>query len=201
MIRKNFGAGDVLFVSNLDEALRDLKKIDPDARKAYTKQTSAALKPYVTIAKGFIPSESPLSQWRTIIPTYTSPGWADDRKHRNVRGWQRWQWNSSEARSGIRIKRGYVKGNRSGWDNVIGMENDSISGKMFELIGQGRRRRDNRYAARNPRAGELMRENMNVKHGYRKRVVWRIKEEYGEAISQKLEHIIDPILDNFTRRG
>jgi hypothetical protein len=46
-----------------------------------------------------------------------------------------------------------------------------------------------------------MRENMNVKHGYRKRVVWRIKEEYGEAISQKLEHIIDPILDNFTRRG
>jgi hypothetical protein len=40
---------------------------------------------------------------------------------------------------------------------------------------------------------------MNTKHGAYKRVVWRIKEEHGSQIGQKLEQIIDPILKRFGR--
>ena len=85
------------------------------------------------------------------------------------------------------------------FDNIIGLKNNSISGKMYELIGQGRKRNDSRYASRNPLAGEQMRDNMNRKRGDRKRAVWRIKEERGALIATKMEAIIDPILARFGR--
>lgn len=194
------GNAEVIFISNIDEVLRDLKKLDPEARKAFTKDTRLILQPYVNMVKDkFMPTESPLSNWKTTVPTYTSPGWANDQDHRARDVAIRWRWDSGEARSGIKLTRGNEKGNASGFANVLGIKNDSVSGKMFELIGQGKKRNDSRFAARNPNAGQLMRDNMNVKHGHRKRGVWRIKEEYGEQISRQLEVILDPILKRFER--
>lgn len=200
--RTTQGAGnaEVIFISDIDEVLRDLKKIDPEARKAFTQDTRLILQPYVKMVKDkFIPAESPLSNWKTTVPTYTSPGWIDDQEHRARDVAIRWRWDSGEARAGIKLTRGYQKDNPTRFDNVLGIMNDSVSGKMFELIGQGKKRNDSRYAARNPNAGQLMRDNMNVKHGNLKRGVWRIKEEYGAQITDKLEVILDPILKRFER--
>lgn len=201
--RTTRGAGnsEVIFISNIDEVLRDLKKIDPEARKAFTQDTRLLLQPYVRLVRDkFIPTEPPLSQWKTTVPTYTSPGWVNDQSHRARDVAIRWRWDSGEARAGIKLTRGNEKGNSSGFANVLGIMNSSVSGKMFELIGQGRKgRADSRYAARNPNAGQLMRDNMNEKHGSLKRAVWRIKEEYGYEISNKLEMILDPILKRFER--
>ena len=194
------GNAEVIFISNIDEVLRDLKKLDPEARKAFTKDTRLILQPYVNMVKDkFMPTESPLSNWKTTVPTYTSPGWANDQRHRARDVAIRWRWDSGEARSGIKLTRGNEKGNASGFANVLGIKNDSVSGKMFELIGQGKKRNDSRFAARNPNAGQEMRDNMNEKHGSKKRGVWRIKEEYGEQISKQLEVILDPILKRFER--
>ena len=206
MIRKmlfdvaNTNAGHVLYVSNLDEVLKDLAAIDPRARKQFMKDTRAILKPYVSIAREFIPAESPLSNWRTVVPTYSSAGWQNDREHRGRDSHIRWKWDGAEARQGIRITRGSFRSRTLTFDNVIGLMNNSISGKMFELIGQGKPgRRDSRYAARYPEAGQRMRDNMNVKHRSRKRVVWAILEEHGAQIGEKMEQIIDPILARFGR--
>jgi hypothetical protein len=194
----NKNSGHVLYVSNLDEVLRDLKQVDPQARKAFMKDTRKILAPYVTTAQNFIPSESPLSNWRTVEPTYTSPGWEDDRRHRGRDAHIRWKWSTGDARAGIKITRGSFKSRTLTFENVLGLMNKSVSGKMYELIGQGRKNRgDSRYAARSPQAGQRMRDNMNTKHGAYKRVVWRIKEEHGSQIGQKLEQIIDPILKRF----
>lgn len=202
MIRKRFsqGSSDIIFSTNLDEVLRDLKKIDPQARKAFNKDTRLILKPYVDMARGFIPSNPPLSGWRTVEPTYASPGWANDTAHQGRDAGLRWKWDAADAKRGIKITRGYDKTHADGtYDNVLGLKNDSISGKMYELVGQGKRRSDSRRRSRNPRASEDMRAAMNRKHGARKRVVWRIKEEHGAAIALKLENIIDPILARFGR--
>jgi hypothetical protein len=193
----NRDAGHVLYVSNLDEVLADLKLIDPQARKAFNTDTRKILKPYVAVAQNFIPTESPLTNWRTVVPTYTSAGWENDREHRGRDSHIRWRWDSGEAKAGIGITRRSYRSRTLTFDNVIGLINNSISGKMYELIGQGQRRRDSRYRARNPEAGTLMRDNMNRKHGHRKRVVWRVLEEHGSQIGQKMEQIIDPILKRF----
>lgn len=193
----NRGAGHILYVSDLDQALRDLKRIDPQARKAFNKDTRNILLPYVNMARGFIPAESPLSKWRTTAPTYTSATWENDTKHHGRDANIRWVWDSADAKRGISITRGSFKARGLTFDNVIGLKNDSVSGKMYELIGQGVRRSDGRYRARNLNAGVRMRENMNKKHGNRKRVVWRIKEEHGVQIGGQMERIIDPILARF----
>lgn len=207
MIRKFFydqanrNAGHLLYVSDFDELLKDMKRIDPEARKTFNKDTRNILLPYVNVARGFIPTEPPLSKWRTIAPTYTSATWEDDTKHRGRDANIRWVWNSADAKRGISITRGSFKARKLTFDNVIGLKNDSVSGKMYELIGQGVRRSDGRYRARNLNAGVLMRQNMNTKHGDRKRVVWRIKEEYGLQIGAQMERILDPILARFGRGG
>jgi hypothetical protein len=201
MIRKRYSTrgAEVFYLSNLDEVLRDLKKIDPEARKSFTKETTKILTPYVDIARGFIPTESPLSGWRTVEPTYTSPLWANDLDHRGRDAAIRWKWDSGDAKRNIRIKRGYQKGSNLSFDNVVGIENASVSGKMFELIGQGKKKRDSRNKARNTKAGTVMRNAMNAKHGNRKRGVWRIKEEYGDGIGFRMSRMMEPIIARFER--
>ncbi len=201
MIRKRYSDRDaqVFYYSNLDEVLSDLKKIDPEARKSFTKETTKILTPYVASARGFIPSESPLSGWRTVEPTYTSPLWANDLDHRGRDAAIRWKWDSGDAKRNIKIKRGYQKGSNLSFDNVVGIENASVSGKMFELIGQGKKKRDSRNKARNTKAGTIMRNAMNAKHGNRKRGVWRIKEEYGDNIGFRMSRMMEPIIARFER--
>jgi len=195
----NRDAGHVLYVSNLDEVLADLKLIDPQARKAFNKDTRNILKPYLATAKGFIPTESPLSNWKTTIPTYTSASWANDNTHRGRDAVNRWRWDSGQGQQEITITRGSFRSRTLTFDNVIGLKNASISGKMMELIGQGKQRRSTQSRSRNPNAGINMRDNMNRKHGNRKRVVWRILEDSGAQIGAQMEKIIDPILARFGR--
>jgi hypothetical protein len=70
---------------------------------------------------------------------------------------------------------------------------------MFELIGQGKKKRDRRNKARNTKAGTVMRTAMNTKHGDRKRGVWRIKEEYGDGIGFRMSRMMEPIIARFER--
>lgn len=200
--RRAMGAGnaETIFISNIDEVLKDLKALDPEARKAFTKDTRAILQPYVEkVRDEFIPGDPALSNWRTTAPTYQSPQWANDQEHWGRDSAIRWVWNSADARRGVKLTRGSQKGNQTRFENVLGIMNDSVSGKMFELIGQGKVRNDSRYSGRNPNAGELMRQNMNRKHGDRKRGVWRIKEEHGAQITAKIEVILEPILKRFEK--
>lgn len=208
MIRRRFSksGSDIIFISNLDEVLKDLKKIDPEARKAFNTDTRLILKPYVEMARGFVPMESPLSGWRTVEPTYTSATgnrewqWQYDSENRGRDARIRWKWDPGDAKRNIKITRGYDKSRAdSTYDNIIGLKNDSVSGKMYELIGQGKVRRDNRRVGRNKNAHVVMRSKMNAIHGNRKRVVWRIKEEHGAAIAGKMQNILDPILARFGR--
>ena len=43
------GNAEVIFISNIDEVLRDLKKMDPEARKAFTQDTRLILQPYAKL--------------------------------------------------------------------------------------------------------------------------------------------------------
>jgi hypothetical protein len=128
MIRKFFydqanrNAGHLLYVSDFDELLKDMKRIDPEARKTFNKDTRNILLPYVNVARGFIPTEPPLSKWRTIAPTYTSATWEDDTKHRGRDANIRWVWDSADAKRGISITRGSFKAKGLTFDNVIGLK-------------------------------------------------------------------------------
>ena len=52
-------------LSGVKYVLSQLNKVSPEARKNITKEVRSAAKPVVTKAKGFVPSQSPLSGWES----------------------------------------------------------------------------------------------------------------------------------------
>jgi hypothetical protein len=96
-----------------------LKNFAPDLGKETQKQIAGLLKPVVKNARGFIPSEAPLSGWGKAASTGRFPG-----------------WSSSEARSGIGYKTTPSKPNRKGFRALARIHNTSASGTIFETAGR-----------------------------------------------------------------
>jgi len=128
------------------ELRKALKQFSPDLAKETQKEIGAILKPITAKARGFIPSQTPLS------------GWANS----NQKGaWERLTWSSSQAKRGIGYKTTPSKPNRSGFRSLARIVNASPSGSIYETAGrlnpQGRpqaKMREVRIPSSNPAIGE-----------------------------------------------
>lgn len=96
-----------------------LKDFAPDLAKETRKELAALLKPIVKNARGFIPSQAPLSGWGKSSMTGRFP-----------------EWSSAEAKSGIGFKTTPSKPNRSGFRSLARIQNTSPSGSIYETAGR-----------------------------------------------------------------
>jgi hypothetical protein len=100
------------------ELRKALKKFTPDLAKETQKEMASLLKPVVSKARGFIPSQAPLSGWG------------------KASGNTRWVWDGRAAKGGIGYKTTPSKVNRSGFRSLSRIVNASMSGAIYETAGR-----------------------------------------------------------------
>jgi len=97
-----------------------LRKFAPDLEKTLRKELAKALKPVVREAKGFVPSESPMSQWaprpfsEAKFPFYSA----------------------IEIKRGITYKTTVGKINKNGFSSMASIQNKSPVGAIYEGAGR-----------------------------------------------------------------
>ena len=95
-----------------------LRKFTPDLAKETRKELAGLLKPITAKARGYIPSEAPLSGWAKVAQG------------------NRWYWDGRAAKRGIGYKTTPSKPNRRGFRSLARIQNASASGAIYETAGR-----------------------------------------------------------------
>lgn len=106
-------------ISGVKKMLRDLRKIQPEAAKALTKEVRAAAKPVVSKARGYAPTEAPLSGWGIA---------------RGV--WENRTYVAAEVKRGIGFSTKPTKPNRRGFSYTAYIYNKTAAGAIYETAGR-----------------------------------------------------------------
>jgi len=101
------------------ELRKALKKFTPDLAKETQREMASLLKPIVSKARGFIPSQAPLSGWGKASSNGKFP-----------------IWDSRAARGGVGYKTTPSKVNRQGFRSLARIQNASASGAIYETAGR-----------------------------------------------------------------
>lgn len=97
-----------------------LRQFSPDLAKATVKELGGLLKPVTAKARGYMPSESPLSGWamrpdsKAKFPMY----------------------DPNIAKKGIKYKTSPSRANRKGWRALVSILNTSAAGAIYETAGR-----------------------------------------------------------------
>lgn len=98
---------------------KELKKVAPDVAKESQKEIAGLLRSITNKAKGFVPSEAPLSGWGIS------------------RGlWETRTYNASEIKSGITYSATPSKPNKRGFRSLATIYNKSAAGAIYETAGR-----------------------------------------------------------------
>jgi hypothetical protein len=98
-----------------------LKNFAPDLAKETQKELGNLLKPITNKARGFIPSQAPLSGWAKS----SSTAWGNDRI-----------WNTGKAKRGIGYKTTPSRPNKQGFRALARIVNASAAGAIYETAGR-----------------------------------------------------------------
>ena len=107
-------------VKGADKLRKALKQFEPDLAKETTKELGGLLKPITAKARGYIPSESPLSGWavrpdgKGKFPTF----------------------DPTIAKRGIAYKTSSSRPNSRGWRSLVYILNKSAAGAIYETAGR-----------------------------------------------------------------
>jgi hypothetical protein len=101
------------------ELRKALKKFTPDLAKDTQKEMSNLLKPIVSKARGFSPSQAPLSGWGKASGNGKFP-----------------VWDGRAAKGGVGYKTTPSKVNRQGFRSLARIQNASASGAIYETAGR-----------------------------------------------------------------
>ena len=107
-------------VKGADKLRKALREYEPDLAKETTKELGNLLKPIAAKARGYMPSESPLSGWAARsfnegrFPTY----------------------NPTIAKRGIAYKTSPSRPNSRGWRSLVSILNKSAAGAIYETAGR-----------------------------------------------------------------
>jgi len=123
-----------------------LQKFEPELAKATTKEIASFLKPIVSNARGFLPSNED-------VPS----GWL---KRENAGGrWATRYYDQTEARRGITYKTSPSKANRNGFRALASIYNKGAAGAIYETAG--RKTQGQQGNSANPQAGKEFIEHLN----------------------------------------
>jgi hypothetical protein len=100
------------------ELRKALKKFTPDLAVETRKELAGLLKPITAKARGYIPSEAPLSGWAKVAQG------------------NRWYWDGRAAKGGIGYKTTPSRPNRNGFRSLARIQNASASGSIYETAGR-----------------------------------------------------------------
>jgi hypothetical protein len=96
-----------------------LKQFAPDLAKETRNELAALLQPIVSNARGFIPSQAPLSGWGKASTAGRFP-----------------EWSSAQAKRGIGFKTTPSRPNKSGFRSLARIQNASAAGAIYETAGR-----------------------------------------------------------------
>lgn len=126
------------------ELRKALKKYTPDLAKETQKEMASLLKPITVKARGFIPSQTPLSGWGKATTTGKFP-----------------VWNGKAAKGGIGYKTTPSRPNSQGFRSLARIQNASASGAIYETAGRTNPNGSPDSKSRNPQAGAIFIASMN----------------------------------------
>ena len=101
------------------ELRKAIRKFSPELAKETRKELASLLAPIVKTARGFIPSQAPISGWGKASSNGRFP-----------------EWSSAEAKRGIGYKTSPSKPNRSGFRSIARIVNASAVGAIYETAGR-----------------------------------------------------------------
>lgn len=101
------------------ELRKALRKFAPDLAKETQKEMAGLLKPITQKARGFVPSNAPLSGWGRPSENGFFP-----------------QWNAPAAKAGIGYRTSPSKPNKQGWRSLASIVNASAAGAIYETAGR-----------------------------------------------------------------
>ena len=101
------------------ELRKAIKKFSPDLAVETRKELANLLAPIVKNARGFIPSQAPISGWGKASGNGNFP-----------------MWNSGQAKRGVGYKTTPSKPNRQGFRAVARIVNASAAGAIYETAGR-----------------------------------------------------------------
>ena len=102
------------------EFRKAMKKFEPELAKANQKEMANLLKPIVSKARGFVPSQAPLSGWGNNVGI-----WSGDRTY-----------NASIIKRGIGYSTTPSKPNKRGFRSLASIFNKSAAGAIYETAGR-----------------------------------------------------------------
>lgn len=186
-------------VENLDRTIRDLKTLSPDLDKELMKGLKKAAQPIRKLAQSYIPSEQPLSQWRSTLATYGG-SWVNDFEHRSP-VLNKWMFSSSFAKAGVKLTTAMKRREGSNRINVLGVINKNSDGAIFELAGyrkgKGRKARDIARGGSDAARARFIRV-LNRKRDDPARVVYKAGKVAGEKTLLELENVIEAVARKVT---
>jgi hypothetical protein len=101
------------------ELRKAIKEFSPELAKETRKELANLLAPIVKTARGFIPSQAPISGWGKASGNGRFP-----------------LWNSGQAKRGIGYKTTPSKPNKSGFRSLARIVNASAAGAIYETAGR-----------------------------------------------------------------
>jgi len=103
------------------ELRRALKKLAPDLAKESQREISGLLRSITNKARGFVPSEAPLSGWGKAV---------------GVWGTSARRYDSGEIKRGITFSAAPSKANKNGFRSLATIYNKSAAGAIYETAGR-----------------------------------------------------------------
>ena len=133
-------------VKGLDEALKALRKIDPELSKQLKKSVRPSLRLMQDEARAYV-------QYEIVGLRKGWMGANPDAKSRTSRKRAFPNYDPTVARKGIVYSLGAKKANRNGWVALFSLINKSASGAIIETAGRKNPTGDPRSQSNNPNAG------------------------------------------------
>jgi len=176
-----------------------LREFEPDLAKSLQKEMQTALKPIVAKARGFVPTQSPLRNW----------------KSQSAGNWP--VYDSGLMRRGISYKTSPTKPNRTGFVYLASVHNKTASGAIFETagrknpfgqpwVGKNKMVGQKKYShSNNPTAGQTFISRLPVMQGggkYRGRAIFKAWAQDQGKTNKAVMQAVQSAADAFrNRRG
>lgn len=101
------------------ELRKALKKLSPELAKESQKEISGLLRSITNKARGFVPSEAPLSGWGNAVGV-----------------WQNRVYDANDIKRGITFSASPSKPNKRGFRSIATIYNKSAAGAIYETAGR-----------------------------------------------------------------
>jgi hypothetical protein len=171
-----------IVLTGIKETVRDLKKFDKDAARAFNKVVNAELSAAKKDAQSYVTAKPPLSGWAT------QP--ARNPRSRGGVGWP--AWDQSIIKTGITSTRAEGKVRKDYTTSAGALKNRSAAGVIYELAG------------RTNKGASTFIKNLEGQVGNASRLVWKAVDKHRdkaqENISKALEDAKKKLQQNLNMR-